>query len=110
MSRNAREVLESPVDQGAEERIAYKVTIPASWGTNPFTDHQGKLYSFDPVTNTYTDVSGTLMTGAQTSSGAVITTPLVISLIEGTTYRYEGRFDTTEGNQEEFYFWIKATR
>jgi hypothetical protein len=50
------------------------------------------------------------MTGAQTSSGAVITTPLVISLIEGTTYRYEGRFDTTEGNQEEFYFWIKATR
>lgn len=35
MSRRIREVIESPVSQGEDEKIAYVVTIPYSWGSSP---------------------------------------------------------------------------
>lgn len=103
-----REIKESPFEQGTEERVAYKVTVPTSWGTSPLTSLSVKLYE-DPE-GLMTDVSATKLSGSATASGQVITTPLVISLTEGTTYRMEVKFTVSEGDTLECWGTIVGKR
>ena len=77
-----RTIKESPKYQGEDERIAYKLDT-ANWGGYDsdaacvLKDEKGR------------DVSSTYLTGAISTSTDYITSPLVIDLIPGKTYRLE---------------------
>lgn len=105
---NKREFKESPFYQGADEQIAYKVTVPTSWGTATLTSLSAVLYEDPDGTNT--DVSTTKLSGSTTASAQVITTPIVKSLTAGTKYRLEIKFTSTEANVLECYAIIFAER
>jgi len=102
-----REINESPIQQGADERIAYLLTT-TPWGSSPSAP-EVKLYSVNITTGAYTDVSTTNLTGTASATGDVITTPLVIGLSEGTRYRIEIKF-VSGGNTFEAFGWIEGTR
>ena len=103
-----REFKESPFYQGTDEQIAYKVTVPTSWGTADFTSITNTLYEDPDGDNT--DVSATKLSGETTASGQVITTKLVKSLTAGTKYRLEVKFTGSENNVLEAYAIIFAQR
>lgn len=108
--KDDREWKESPVDQGADEQVAYAITVPTSWGSAPFTSLSSKIFSYYPPTQWYTDVTSTNMTGSTTASGQVITTPVVTGLTAGTRYRIETKFTTSESNVVECWAWIDGTK
>ncbi len=90
MDSKIREILESPIDQGENEIIAYKLdTTP--WGGSPL----------NPVVVIYSqsgeDVSDEKLTGAPSVSENLITTPLVHDLDLGSRYRLEIIFEV-DGN------------
>ena len=103
-----REFKESPFYQGTDEQIAYKVTVPTSWGTADFTSITNTLYEDPDGTNT--DVSETKLSGSTTASSQVITTKLVKSLTAGTKYRLEVKWTSSESNVLEAYAIIFAQR
>ena len=91
-----REVKESPLYQGSDERIAYTLTT-TPWGGTPASP--------TVVIKTWpdgTDVSATKLTGNASANGDVITTPLVISLTSGQKYHLEIKW-TNSGNTFEAY-------
>ena len=100
-----REVKESPREQGADERIAYEITT-TPWGSTP-SAVDVKLFSIG-ADGSLTDVTATKLSGVASVTGDVITTPLVISLVAGTTYRLETKF-TTSGNVLECFMIITGT-
>ncbi len=102
-----REINESPLQQGADERIAYLLTT-TPWGTSPASP-EVKLYSQNVSTGALTDVSTTNLTGTASAAGDVITTPLVIGLSDGTRYRMEIKF-VCGGNTFEAFGWIEGVR
>lgn len=107
---SAREVIESPFEQGASEAKAYKIpAVPTSWGNPEYTNHDGKLYE-ELADGTFTDVTGTNVTGSQTSSTAAVSTGRIHSLTIGKWYRYEGEMDNDEGDTVDFYFRIFCKR
>lgn len=85
MTTNSRRAIESPLEQGTTEVIAYSVdtalTAPVVAPTSP----SDKLYD---ETHNDRDVSSTLLSGAVGVSGTVITTRLVQNLKKGITYRH----------------------
>lgn len=103
-----RRLKESPWEQGADEAIAYTVTVPTTWGTSDFSSITCKLEE-DP-NNTNTDRSSTMLTGSASSSGQVITTQTVTGLTKGYDYRLEVKFTTSEGNTVEAWGIIRAGR
>ena len=103
-----RQFLESPWEQGADESVAYTVTIPTSWGTSAFSSITCKLYE-DP-NDTNTDRSSTMLTSTASYSGQVITTQTVTGLTEGYDYRLEVKFTTSEGNTLECWGLIRCGR
>ena len=103
-----RRVKESPVDQGADESIAYEITVPTSWGTAALSSITNKLYE-DPQGDN-TDKSATMLSGSASSSGQVITTQSVTGLTSGKVYRLETKFTTSEGDTLECWLEIQATR
>lgn len=103
----SREFIESPMPQGRNEALAYRLTS-TPWAVSP-TSPAVAIYSHDPDTDTYTDVSSTKLVGSPSISGDVITTPLVYALTPGTKYRVEVRF-TVSGNTFEPFGWIHAER
>lgn len=99
----AREVTEGRQVQGVEERISYVIpTTP--WGSSP-TGVVVKGYD----TTDMSDASSTIFFGSASVSGDNITTPAVVSLTEGRTYRIEVKF-VSGGDTFEFYFMIKCER
>lgn len=108
MSSITREFKESPFYQGTDEIIAYKVTVPTSWGTSDFSSLSSKIYSV--VGETYTDTTSTNLSGSTTASGQVITTPLVQTLTDGTKYRLEVKWVSSEGNTLEAFAIIYGQR
>ena len=108
MITNKRRIKESPIDQGVDESIAYKITIPTSWGTATLSSIACKLYE-DP-NGTNTDRSSTMLTGSASASGQVITTQLVTGLTVDYDYRLEVKFTSSEGNILECWAIIRATR
>ena len=99
-----REVIEGTQYQGADEQIAYTLDV-SNWGSTP-SSTSAKIFD---VQNSYSDVTGTNMTGATSVTGDVITTPTVQSLVAGKVYRAEVKF-TLSGNVFEAYFNIHGQR
>jgi hypothetical protein len=98
MIEQDREIQESPLYQGVDEEIKYKLkTTP--WGSSPSSPSVviKKLPSNE-------DVSSTCLNGSPSVSGDVITLPTVKSLSASTLYRLEVKF-SVGGNVMEA--WIK---
>ena len=108
MATHKREWKESPVGQGEAERIKYVATIPASWGSSPFTNITCVLWE-DPY-GANTNVSTTKLTGDPSTSGATITSPTVYGLTRNVLYRLETQFDNAEGNTKEHWGEILGER
>ena len=94
-----RHVRQNPIYQGEDEQISYNfdwtnIGTPAS-ATVVLKDANG------------TNVSGTNLSGSASIAGAVVSTPLVISLTAGTKYRLECKV-TISGNVFERYVDIYA--
>jgi hypothetical protein len=102
-----RQIKEGIVHQGTDERIAYTLDT-APWGGGPVNPAIA-IYSYDPVTETYTDVSLINLFGVPTVLGDIITLPLVIDLVIGTQYRVDMQFDIG-GNTLEAYARIYCER
>jgi hypothetical protein len=102
-----RAVKEGRQLQGTDERIAYTLTT-TPWGTSP-----GSLVVkiFDITAGTAStlrvDKTTTMLSGAASALGDVITTPLVIGLTPGQLYRMEIQF-VCAGNTFEAYVDILA--
>jgi len=105
MNPTDREVAESPKYQGEDERIAYTVDT-GDWGGTP-TAVDVKIYTYNGIA--YTDTTTTNLSGAASVVADVITTPLVIALVAGVTYRLEIRF-TSGGNVYEPFMQIVGQR
>ena len=93
------QIVGSPEQQRPDERVAYQVTIDASYAS-PST----------PVCTLYdtadeSDVSSTKLSGSAAINSQVFTSPLVIALVAGHTYRLEFQF-VSGGNTFEPYLMI----
>lgn len=99
-----REVVESPLPQGADEQIVYGVDV-TNWGNTPTTT-SAKIYQVADD-GTLTDVTSTKMTGATSVGGNIITLPKISSLTSGNQFRVEVKF-TIGVNVFEAYFIIEA--
>ena len=101
---NSRKVKESPLEQGVDEQISYTLTT-TPWGSAPVAV---AVKAYDTTTS-FADVSATVLSGAASVGGDVITLPLLKSLTLGHTYRVEVKF-TVNGNIMEAYFEVLAGR
>ena len=90
MEPNDREMIESPIYQGADEYITRTVTT-TPWGSAP------TAVSVVMKDSGGTDVSGTTLTGVPAGAGDEITLPALHSLTAGMEYRLEVKF-TSGGN------------
>lgn len=97
-----REVVESPLVQGEDERIPYALNIE-QWGTNPaditvvVKDEAG------------TDVSATVLTGSPTVlTETTIQLPTLHSLAAGSEYRMEIKFTLSGTTVLECYCYIRG--
>ena len=93
----------SPEQQRPDERVAYQVTIHASY-TSPSVP-VSKIYDMTDET----DVSATKLSGGATLNEQVFTSPLVIALVAGHSYRLEFQF-VSGGNTFEPYLMIVGVR
>jgi len=110
MTVSVREILEGTREQGVEEEIVYTLTVPTTWGT-PTGTPTVKAYSYVPSTDTYADVTSTVIpTGSATIASQVISLPTIKSLTVDTIYRVEVKFSTSEGDVKEAYGWILCKR
>lgn len=100
-----RAVSQNPLIQGINEQIVYTVTT-TPWGSNP-SSVSAKVWDMPPAASVATDVTATVMPGAASPTGDVITLPALKSLTVGHVYRVEVRF-TVNGNVEECYFDVTA--
>lgn len=89
MKADTRVVIQSPLYQGINEQVAYELTA-TPWGSDP-SGVTTKLYSIGEASN-LTDVSDTCMSGSPSVDGDIITTPLVLSLTNGTEYQLKIKF------------------
>lgn len=93
----------SPEQQRPDERVAYEVTLADSY-TSP-SSPVCTLYSI--VAGTETDVTATNLSGSPSIVGQAFTSPLVIGLTAGTTYRLEFQF-VSGGSRFEPYLLIEG--
>lgn len=100
-----REIVEGKQVQGIDESIAYTVTT-TPWGSSPVSV---SVKAYDITGPAYTDVSSTVLSGAASVSGDVITTPVLTALTEDHRYRVEVKF-TCSGNTYEAYFFVDAEK
>lgn len=92
----------SPEQQRPDERVAYAVTIDASYASP-----SAPVCTLWDITETPVNVTATKLTGSAGIIGQVFTSPLVISLVEGNKYRLEFQF-VSGGNTFEPYLIIKG--
>jgi hypothetical protein len=91
----------SPEQQRPDERVAYQVTLDTSYASPA-----------SPVCALYdlsdgSDVTSTKLSGTAAINGQVFTSPLVIELVAGRSYRLEFQF-VSGGNTFEPYLIIKG--
>jgi hypothetical protein len=101
----SREVVESPLKQGADEQVVYSLNTEP-WGGTP-ADTTVTVY--DVTTGGAEDVSEDVLTGDVSESGDTITLPAIGGLTAKHIYRVEVRF-ASGGNVLETYFMIEAER
>lgn len=98
MPRSPREALQSPVDQGADERRRYTFDF-SGYGvpSSPF------LTAWDVTTSPHQDVTSTaLPSGTASIVGTIVVTPPIQALVAGRTYRLECRCDIGSERVELF--------
>lgn len=101
-----REVIESPLEQGKDERVPYQLTTTPWGGTPSSVTVTLWLVSAD---GSLSDVSSTCLTGSSSVSGDVLTTPVVYSLTADSTYRLEMKFTTGSKIYEPYLIiWAKT--
>lgn len=86
--------------QRPDERVAYQLTIDSSYAS----PGSAACTLYDVTTGTATEVASKL-SGSPAIVGQVFTSPLVIDLVAGSTYRLEFKF-TSGGNTFEPYLLI----
>ena len=101
MTRSIREVQQSPLPQGVDERIAYTLTT-TPWGSSP-----GTLSCALKVLPSLADVSSAKLSGSPSATGDVITSPIVYGLNSGQQYRLEFKF-TCSSNIFEAYLILRG--
>jgi hypothetical protein len=95
----AREVIDGVREQGANEKIAYALTVPASWGTPPITAITVTVW--DTSVTPWVDVTNVVMPqAAATATDNVISLNRLLGLTAGKLYRVRVHF-TIAGNEEE---------
>lgn len=98
-----RAAIGSPRRQGVDERLAYTLT------TTPFAaSPTSASVLVKDISNAYTDVSASVLSGSPSIAGDVITTPLIQSLTAGHSYRVEVKFETSGSVTYEPYFELEA--
>lgn len=102
-----RQVKQTNIRQGEDEAITYTLDV-TNVGSSPGTP-SAKIFSFNESAGTYTDVTGTNMSGAAGVSGNVITLPQISGLTDGVRYRVEVQY-VISGDTFESYFWILGER
>ncbi len=103
--RNVREVVNSPVEQGIEEAIAYRIkTTP--WGKGP-TYVACTLW--DVSQTEWADATADLIGGPAVNGDQIITAK-VSGLNAGHRYRLEVKFTCEDGNTYECYLVINAVK
>lgn len=109
MDQNTRRIVET-IYHGEDEAIAYALTIPTSWATNPTSP---VVTIKDAGGN---DVTSTCTSGSASASGQVITTPIITGsayrvrnslsaggIAKGEVYRLEVRFTPASGRELEAF-------
>lgn len=96
MTKSIREVRESPLPQGIDERIAYTLTT-TPWGSNP-----GTLSCALKTLPGLVDVSSAKLSGSASATGDIITSPIVYGLNSGQQYRLEFKFTCTSNIFEAY--------
>lgn len=110
MNSSIREIKEGRQEQGVEEEITYRLTVPDTWGV-PTGTPIVKGYSYNETNKVYTDVTSTIFpSGAATVATPVITLPECKAMTVDVLYRVEIKFDTTNGDVKEVYAWIWCRR
>lgn len=99
----SRKFKESPMEQGEDEKFAYKLDTSNWPGTGDPTSPVVVIKDAD-----LEDVSGTHLSGSTSVSGDIITTPLVVVLVPTVTYRFEIKW-VKSGNTLEAYGPITGT-
>lgn len=102
----SREVTQGTQRQGVDESIYYGITT-TPWGSTP-TSVTVTAWSLTG-TDTWTNVSTTVLSGTASVAGDVIILPKLYSLTQGVTYRIEVKF-TSGANIFEPYFYVQAER
>ncbi len=106
MTASIREIKESPLEVGIDERPVFSLTT-TPWGSSP-TSPSVKAYQVDE--GAYTDVTTTVFpTGSASASGDVITLPAMVPQAAGDTYRMEIKFTVT-GSVLEAYAVVNVRR
>ena len=97
-----REVVQSPIEQGADEIIFYQITT-TPWASSPSSPTVQVFDLSDEL-----DVTSTVMpSGSASVASDVITLPALRSLTSGEDYRVEVKF-VAEGNTWEAFFVVKC--
>ena len=84
--------------QRPNETIAYTVDV-SNVGSSPTVDS----VTIVDIDTPGTDLSSTLMSGSSSVSGDVITTPLVTSLTDGTSYRVIVKYTISSETFEDYF-------
>jgi len=94
-----RETIESRLRQGANERLAYRLTT-TPWGSQPASV---RVRLLEITSGDLLDVSDARLEGSPQVTGDQITTPTVHSLAPGAVYRLEIEFSANDGNTYAAY-------
>ena len=100
MAEDVRELSESPIEQGVDERISYRLDT-TTWGGGP-TPTSVAVSIYD---SNRTDLSSTKLSGAASIADEYVSTPLVVDLEDGKLYRLEIKF-VVSGQTFEPYCYI----
>jgi len=98
------QIVETGLKQGVDEEIAYQLTT-TNWGSSP-SSVVVKAYD---MSDSFADVSETILEGDPSISDDVITLPVVLDLTAGNRYRIEIQC-TTGGSVLECYFELEGMR
>ena len=93
-----RQVNETEIYQGEDERIAYQLTT-TPWGSSPTS---ASIVLYDVTAGARTDVTATNLSGSATVNGDVITCPIVKSLLPSKRYKLEIKFSSGGNTWEAF--------
>ena len=104
MSDYDRQTKERNIVQGIDEEIVYTLTT-TPWGPTPI----GVSVKAYDMSDPWTDVTATVLSGSASVVGDIITLPILESLTEGKRYRIEVKF-TAGGNIFEAWFEVGAER